>query len=42
MIIFSVTCQKTKQKFLPQRKNITKEKLEVLHTLLTRQDNLNF
>ena len=41
-IIFSVTCQKTTQKFLPQKKNITKKKLEILHILLTRQDNLNF
>ena len=41
-IVFSITCQKMTQKFLPQKKNITKEKLEILYTLLTRQGNLNF
>ena len=41
-IIFSVTCRKTTQKLLPQKKYILKEKLEILYTLLIRQDNLIF
>ena len=41
-IIFSVTCRKTTQKFLTQEKNITKEKLQILCTMLMTQDNLNF